>query len=72
MPYAEEGPGQFAEAKDCETLTPIGKLTVRGRLDADRDKLRAKLADLDAAITALDANPEIERVLSLVGKVLRY
>jgi hypothetical protein len=35
-----------------------------------RKNLQAKLADIEAAITALDENPQIERVMRLVSRAL--
>lgn len=44
------------------------QLTVTERLQANRDNLAAHLANVDAALEALKANPEIERVMNLVQR----
>lgn len=35
-------------------------------------QLEAKLKDVDEAIAALEAHPEIEKVITLLGKAIRY
>jgi len=37
-----------------------------------RAKLAIELSDLDDAISALEANPEVEKVLNLISKTRRY
>lgn len=44
------------------------QVTVTERLQANRDNLAAHLANVDAALEALKANPEIERVMNLVQR----
>lgn len=34
--------------------------------------LESKLSEVNEAIAALEANPEIEKVLTLLGKAIRY
>ena len=46
------------------------KPTVLERLRVQRDVLAAKLAETDAAIEALTAHPEVERVLAAVNRAL--
>ncbi len=47
----------------------VGRATLPQRLRQQKIHLEAKLAEIDEAIKALEANPEIERVLGLISKV---
>jgi len=58
--------GLVQEAQ-CERLMPR-QVTVRENLENKRDKLRTSLADVDAALDALDANPEVSKVLELLAR----
>jgi len=58
--------GLVQEAQ-CESLMPR-QVTVRENLENKRDKLRTSLADVDAALDALDANPEVSKVLELLAR----
>jgi len=51
----------------CEQLMPR-QMTVRENLQNKKDTLTAALADVDAALEALDANPEVSKVLELLAK----
>lgn len=42
------------------------------RLKAQREEAAKRLSELDAAIGALEANPQVQAVLDLVQKVARY
>lgn len=53
------------EKSDCSP-------TARKQLEQKKARLTKELSDVDAAIEALDANPEIERVLTLVGRTVRF
>jgi hypothetical protein len=46
--------------------------TLTERIKRERDEVAARLADLDAALQALEASPEVKKVLDLVQKVARY
>jgi thymidylate kinase len=48
------------------------ELTVKERLLDQRSRYTEILKEINDAISALDANPEIEKVLTLVGKTIRY
>jgi dienelactone hydrolase len=48
------------------------KPQLREGLVSRRTRLQSQLKDLDAAIEALDANPEVAKLLELVGKASRY
>ena len=55
----------------CCTTAPLATQqppTLRENLSAQRTNLAAQLASVEEAIAALDANPDIERVLNLVQK----
>ena len=43
--------------------------TLRERLIAQKADLTQRLANVDAAISALDSNPNFEQVLDVIGKV---
>ena len=42
------------------------------RLTAERQDLAERLAEVDAALAALNAQPDIQKILDLVQKVARY
>lgn len=42
--------------------------TLRERLTSQQQSLTKKLADIEAAIEALDKNPNFEEVLDVIGK----
>ena len=42
--------------------------TLRERLTSQHDRLTKQLADIGAAIDALDKNPNFEEVLNVIGK----
>jgi chaperonin cofactor prefoldin len=44
--------------------------TVTDRLVNEKRRLESKLADVNAALDALKANPEVAKVLTLVGKAV--
>ena len=44
--------------------------TVTDRLQNQKRQLESKLADVNAALAALEANPEVCKVLTLVGKAV--
>lgn len=46
--------------------------TLTERIKRERDEVATHLADLDAALQVLDANPQVKTVLDLVQKVARY
>jgi hypothetical protein len=50
----------------------VQRPTLTERLTQERQGLAARLTELDAAIAALQSNPEIQRILDLVQKVARY
>jgi hypothetical protein len=49
---------------------PERHVTSRERLWQKRSRLTEQLGEIDAALEALDANPEFERVHNLLSKVL--
>lgn len=46
--------------------------TCRRQLERKKSNLTRQLGEVNEAIAALDANPEIERVLTLVGRTVRF
>ena len=50
----------------------VRRQTLTERLKEERQGLSSRLAELDAAISALEANPQVQAVLDLVQKVARY
>lgn len=61
------GMNGLVQEAQCESLMPR-QVTVRENLENKRDKLRTSLADVDAALDALDANPEVSKVLELLAR----
>lgn len=61
------GAGVCAE-KSFEDRSP----TARQQLAEKQKLLTVQLQQVNDAIEALDANPEIERVLTLVGRTVRF
>lgn len=64
--YPNSGGGALSEA--CDVRTP----SARDQLAEKKKRLTIQLEQVDAALEALDANPEIERVLTLVGRTVRF
>ena len=58
-----------ATAKGC---IDIHRPTLTERLKDERQGLATRLAELDAALAALESNPEVQKILDLVQKVARY
>jgi len=62
-------------SSDCCDAGAIGRareLTVKEKLLDQRNRYMEILKEVNDAIAALEANPEIEKVLTLVGKTVRY
>jgi hypothetical protein len=49
----------------------VQRPTLTERLQQERDGLAARLNEVDAALAALRANPQVQAVLDLVQKVSR-
>ena len=62
-------PDQY-DAGPCEVAPKDVATTVNDRLTSKKLRLESELKDVNAALDALNANPEIARVLSLVGKAV--
>jgi len=65
--YDVNGPMETA-AKCLE----INRPTLTERLKQERIDLSKRLSELDAAISALEANPQVQTILDLLQKVARY
>ncbi len=61
--------GQLAQVKYAGELSPRQQ-TPRERLQHKKEVLEQELAAVDAAIAALDKNPEVELVMTLVQRAL--
>jgi len=48
------------------------QLTVREQLNLQRTQLTERIETVNAALAALDKNPGVEEVLTLVGRTVRY
>ena len=46
--------------------------TAREQLDSKKKRLEAQLLDVNEAIKALDDHPDVEKVLTLVGRTVRF
>lgn len=46
--------------------------SAREQLNSRKKRLEQELEDVNAAIQALDENPEVEKVLTLVGRTVRF
>jgi chaperonin cofactor prefoldin len=60
----------------CEEIAPMPKQLVKPDLKEGlinrQTRLKQQLAEVDAAITALEEHPEVAKVLELVGRASRY
>lgn len=50
----------------------VRRLTLTERLKEERTNVNSRLQELDQAITALEAQPEMQRLLDIIQKVARY
>lgn len=60
--------------QECCDVSPkqLIRPSIRDGLFNRKQSLEKQLVDINAAIEALDKNPEITKVLELVGKASRY
>jgi hypothetical protein len=66
-----EGIGSYAGAlAQCDSAPR--QLSVREQLESQKAALNEKLKTIDAALVALDENPGVEKVLTLVGRTVRF
>ena len=56
----------------ADLVKQSGTTSVGERLEQESIQLRARLAEVEAAIAALKSNPEIDAIINLVSKVYRY
>jgi hypothetical protein len=56
---------EVMQRDSCEVVT-----TINDRLQTKKLRLESELADVNSALDALNANPEIARVLTLVSKAV--
>lgn len=50
----------------------IYRPTLTERLQRDRQELQARLDEINAALTALESNPQLQQVLDIVQKVMPH
>jgi|CXWL01.1.fsa_nt_gi uncharacterized membrane protein YfbV (UPF0208 family) len=60
-----------AVATDAKCIE-VRRLTLTERLKEERTNVNSRLQELDQAITALEAQPEMQRLLDIIQKVARY
>ncbi len=48
------------------------QLSVRQQLEQQKASLLDRLKDVESALSALDENPGVEKVLTLVGRTVRF
>ncbi len=48
---------------------PASQVTITQRLKNERDTLKARLADVETAIKAIEENPQVQSVIEAVAKV---
>lgn len=63
--YAGSGLVQCANAE-------MKPLTVRQQLEQQKQSMTDRLTSINEAIEALDENPGVEKVLTLVGRTVRF
>lgn len=68
-PQCYPGGGAINQLADCAAKEDS---TVRAQLERKKNNLTRQISEVTAALEALDANPEIERVLTLVGRTVRF
>lgn len=56
----------------CEMPKQVSSPSPLDTLKRTKLGLETKLGEVNEAIAALEANPEIEKVLTLLGKAIRY
>jgi len=47
----------------------IGRQSIGERLSLEAQLLRSRLLDIEAALKALQSNPEVEQIINLISKV---
>jgi len=68
----------YGEIMDAVCEAPSKQLrqanppTLLQNLNMKKSSLEAQLKDVNDAISALEANPEVEKILNLIGKTGRY
>jgi hypothetical protein len=64
---------EIMNGSGCDAQVPMGtglrNATIEDRLLARKQSLTRDLADVNAALDALQANPEVLKVLCLISKV---
>ena len=56
----------------CDNSIMKYQPTLTERLKREQGELQSRLTEVNAALAALEANPQVQTVLDLVQKVARY
>ncbi len=51
-----------------EACVEVPRMTLTQRLMQERDRLQDRVAEINAVLTALEANPQVQAVLDLLQK----
>lgn len=70
--FAHMAKGTAAGQMYPEPATLVRPATILEGLQSRKERLTRELASVDETISALQANPEVERVLNLLGEINRY
>lgn len=62
---------QLVECGPTQDRAPK-RVSMTEGLESRKARLQDQLAEIDAALAALKANPEVEKVLNLVSKAAQY
>lgn len=67
-----EGPADPTGPDGCSQLISYKEPTMLEQLQNKRVFAATKLAEIDAAIEALTANPDLEKALTAISRSMRY
>jgi hypothetical protein len=68
MNAGQLAPGGYIDEYQAKEAMEIRKPTQRERLMVKRQRLAAQLASVDAALSALDENPNLEKFLEVMAR----
>lgn len=61
-------PLMYNDSQVCEARTVGNSSSIQGNLERKKQRLEAELKDVNAALDALNANPEVAKLMELVVK----
>ena len=64
--------GNIAKCETGSARLSASAPTITEQLKQEKVVLEERLAKVNEALTALQANPEVEKILNLISKVNRY